>query len=77
MSLVAIMIGRLEMSVDECIAVYGNLVIAIFDCIDPQDNGQLQFYMEKLQIMIRSLIERSGASGDDLLNDGWERRCKT
>jgi len=77
MSLMAIMIGRLEMNIDECIAVYGDLVTAIFDRINLQDNGQLQFNMEGLQTIIQNLIEKSGASRDALLNDGWERRCKT
>lgn len=77
------MLGRLEMSVDECIAAYSDLAAAVFSKkasrVPVTMNGKVKprFDSKKLEAAIQKVIKRSGASADELLNDGAERGCKT
>ena len=81
--LIAIMLGRLEMDVDECIAAYSELAAAVFgqksSRIPFNIKGKIQerFDSAKLESAIREVIGQSGVSETDLLNDGIERGCRT
>ncbi|KAG9231981.1 acyl transferase/acyl hydrolase/lysophospholipase [Amylocarpus encephaloides] len=81
--LIAIMLGRLEMDVDECIAAYINLAEAVFS----QKKSRLpfslkgkvaaQFDSSKLEKAIRETIQKRGISEAELFNDGTKRGCRT
>lgn len=81
--LIAIMLGRLEMDVDECIEAYTKLAEAVFS----QKKSRLpfglkgkvkaQFDSSKLEKAIRETIKGSGISDTALFNDGNERGCRT
>ena len=81
--LIAIMLGRLEMEVDECIAAYiqlmkkifrkpskWNLAASVFGNIEPR------FDASKLEGAINEVICSCGASPTDLFNDQAERGCR-
>ncbi|KAJ5970810.1 FabD/lysophospholipase-like protein [Penicillium vulpinum] len=77
--LIAIMLGRLEMDVDECIAAYIKLMKMIFD--KPSKPGLLGIFgkikpvfdAKKLEDAINEVINDCGAKPTDLFNDeaGW------
>lgn len=77
------MLGRLEMDVDECIDAYSGLAAAVFGerlrSIPVNFKGDVtaQFDSAKLESAIQKVIEDSGASKQDLFNDGTERGCRT
>jgi hypothetical protein len=77
------MLGRLEMDVDECITAYGNLAAAVFGekCsmfpVTIGGQSKAPFDSAKLEDAIRNVIKQSGASEDNLFNDGTERGCRT
>jgi hypothetical protein len=77
------MLGRLEMDVDECIGAYSDLAAAVFgeklSSIPVNIKGGLKarFDSAKLESAIRKVVEDSGASNQDLFNDGIERGCRT
>jgi hypothetical protein len=81
--LIAIMLGRLEMDVDQCIAAYSDLAAAVFGeklsrfPINIKGKVKARFDSAKLKSAIRKVVEQIGASETDLLNDGAERGCKT
>jgi hypothetical protein len=81
-SLIAIMLGRLEMSVDECISAYSTLMEAVFEKkssrlpIDWSGRIGAQFDLTKLKEAIDKVIIDHGASRTDQFNDGNPRGCK-
>jgi len=81
--LIAIMLGRLEMDVDECIAAYSDLAAAVFGeklhHIPVNIKGEIKprFNSARLQSAVQKVAAQSGASETDLLNDGIERGCRT
>ncbi|KAJ9480820.1 hypothetical protein VN97_g12706 [Penicillium thymicola] len=82
--LIAIMLGRLEMDVDECIDAYSDLAAAVFgeklrSIPFNLFKGDItaRFDLAKLESAIRKVVEDSGASMQDLFNDGTERGCRT
>ncbi|KAH8645396.1 acyl transferase/acyl hydrolase/lysophospholipase [Xylariales sp. PMI_506] len=81
--LISIMLGRLEMDVDECIEAYGDLAKTVFGkkkSLGPFDfRGKIKsrFDSAKLSAAIRKVIKDRSMSEDDLFNDGAERSCKT
>lgn len=81
--LIAIMLGRLEMDVDECIDAYSNLATSVFRerlrSIPFNFKGDIsaRFDSAKLESVIGRVIENSGASKQELFNDGTERGCRT
>ncbi|OBT93612.2 hypothetical protein VE01_08085 [Pseudogymnoascus verrucosus] len=81
--LIAIMLGRLEMDVDECITAYSNLAAAIFSekisQVPVNIKGKIKprFDSAKLESAIRKAVAQSGVSETDLFNDGTERGCRT
>lgn len=77
------MLGRLEMDVDDCIGAYSDLAAAVFGeklrsiPVNIMSNIKARFDSAKLKSMIRKVVEDSGASSQDLFNDGTERGCRT
>ncbi|KAJ6181424.1 protein kinase subdomain-containing protein [Penicillium canescens] len=81
--LIAIMLGRLEMDIDECIDAYGGLTAVVFgeklSSIPINIKGHItaRFDSTRLASAIRKVVEDSGVSKEDLFNDGTERGCRT
>ncbi|CAI6342365.1 unnamed protein product [Periconia digitata] len=81
--LIAVMLGRLEMDVDECIDAYSELAAAVFGekltPIPVKIEGEVkpQFDSARLETAIRKVVTRGGAPETALFNDGIERGCKT
>ena len=81
--LIAIMLGRLEMDVDQCIAAYSDLTEAVFSeklsSVPFGMRGQIksQFSSAKLKEAIQKVIVNSGRSESALFDDGSERGCRT
>jgi hypothetical protein len=77
------MLGRLEMDVDECIGAYSDLAAAVFGQklssipVNVKGNVKARFDSAKLESAIQRVVEDSGASNEDLFNDGTERGCRT
>ncbi|OAP55793.1 hypothetical protein AYL99_09945 [Fonsecaea erecta] len=80
--LIAIMLGRLEMDVDECITAYNRLTKAVFEKRAQWTpfswTGQVQsrFDSNKLKAVIDDVITRQGYSPTEPFNDGTTRGCK-
>jgi hypothetical protein len=77
------MLGRLEMDVDECIDAYSDLAAAVFggklSSVPVNFKGHItaRFDSAKLESAIQKVVEDSGASKQNLFNDGTERGCRT
>ncbi|EXJ75745.1 uncharacterized protein A1O5_00252 [Cladophialophora psammophila CBS 110553] len=80
--LIAIMLGRLEMDVDECIEAYNRLIKTVFEkkahwaLFNWRGNIQAQFDNAKLKGAIEEIITRKGYSTTELFNDGKSHGCK-
>ncbi|PKS12989.1 hypothetical protein jhhlp_000330 [Lomentospora prolificans] len=80
--LIAIMLGRLEMDVDECITAYNELMKTVFEQklhrFPSSATGkiQAQFDSMKLRDAIDEVIIRKGFSPEDPFNDGQPRGCR-
>ncbi|KAE8132049.1 hypothetical protein BDV38DRAFT_225645 [Aspergillus pseudotamarii] len=79
--LIAIMLGRLEMSVDECIDTYVKLISTIFEKksrwpVNLSGNIKSRFDSTKLESAIKDVVTSHGAKETDLFNDGGERGCR-
>ncbi|KAG9570996.1 phospholipase, patatin family protein, partial [Aureobasidium melanogenum] len=81
--IIAIMLGRLEMDVDECIVAYSRLAESVFGQklsripFNLRGNIQARFDSVQLEGAINSVISQCGASEKDLLDDGTSRGCRT
>lgn len=79
--LIAIMLGRLGMTVDECIAVYRDLSSKVFTKVHHRLNirGQVQgrFNHHAIEQCVKDLLRQKGLSEDTLLYDGDIYTCKT
>ncbi|TIA78959.1 hypothetical protein D6C76_03796 [Aureobasidium pullulans] len=81
--LIAIMLGRLEMSVDECIKAYSGLIATVFGVqlskipITLKGNVKPRFDSAKLEAAIKQVISQSGLPENTMFDDGIERGCKT
>ncbi|KAJ9487435.1 hypothetical protein VN97_g5887 [Penicillium thymicola] len=81
--LIAIMLGRLEMSVEECILAYTELMELVFSektnnvPVSWSGNIVSQYDSKKLKKAIENVILRAGLLPTDLMNDGKPRRSKT
>ncbi|EMD96381.1 hypothetical protein COCC4DRAFT_155187 [Bipolaris maydis ATCC 48331] len=81
--LIAIMLGRLEMSVDECIDAYSELAADVFGeklhrlPVTIRGAVQPRFDSARLESAIRKVVAKGGASETALFNDGTERGCRT
>ena len=80
-SLIAIMLGRLEMDVDHCIDAYVKLAGEVFSekplPVDWLGKVKSKFDSKKLKDAIHKIVKNGGASGDEPFNDGKDRGCKT
>jgi hypothetical protein len=80
--LIAIMLGRLEMNVDECIAAYTGLMKSIFKTkssrLAASWTGKIKsrYDSAKLEAAIKEVITSRGAKETDFFNDGVERGCR-
>lgn len=90
--LIAVMLGRLKMSVDECIEEYMDLSKEIFDPKDRQIipipiklqlrgggshvHARARYKAEKLEKAIKKVIKKAGLQEDDLLKAPTEGECK-
>ncbi|CAG8397747.1 unnamed protein product [Penicillium salamii] len=80
--LIAIMLGRLEMDVDECIAAYIKLMKEIFGKPSTRNLSKLfgkikpQYDARKLEGAINEVINSCGTNTTDLFNDGVHRSCR-
>ncbi|KAH7111139.1 phospholipase, patatin family protein [Dendryphion nanum] len=81
--LIAIMLGRLQMNVDECILEYKNIMKAVFERRASQlpiglMNGlaNTRFDSKMLEGAIKEVITRYNASERDLFDDGSTRDCR-
>jgi hypothetical protein len=76
------MLGRLEMTVEECILAYTQLMKAVFDeksswlPFSWSGSTKAQFDSNRLKKAIEEVVVSSGVSKTDLLNDGTDRGCK-
>jgi Patatin-like phospholipase len=81
--LIAIMLGRLEMDVDECVSAYNELIKAMFEKksswlpVSWMGRTTAQFDSNKLRSAIEEMIRNKGASTADVFNDGKFRGCRT
>jgi hypothetical protein len=82
-SLIAIMLGRLEMDVDECITAYSGLAEAVFReklssfPVDIKGKDNIRFDSAELEKAAQKVVVDSGASDTALFNDGTERGSRT
>ena len=80
--LIAIMLGRLEMGVDECISAYSELMESVFGekssrlPIGWTGGTKAKFDSKKLKNAIEGVITHQGISKTDPLNDEQPRGCK-
>jgi hypothetical protein len=80
--LIAIMLGRLEMDVDECIAAYIELMKDVFEDkarsipIGPTGKIKARFDSNKLKNAIEEVMNRKDIDKADLLNDSNTRGCR-
>lgn len=80
--LIAIMLGRLEMDVDECISAYEDLMKNVFEeksrrvPISWIGNTKAKFDSGKLKSAIEKVITSRGLHQADLFNDGTTRGCR-
>lgn len=80
--LIAIMLGRLEMDVDECISAYNKLMQNVFDeksswlPVGWTGATRARFDSKRLKTAIEEVISLHGASITDLLNNGSPRGCR-
>jgi len=80
--LIAIMLGRLRMSVDECMAEYQQISSSVFTKVRHSLNwrGQIQgrFDHKVLANKVREVLVKSGSKEDELLKDPQaESLCRT
>jgi hypothetical protein len=80
--LIAIMLGRLEMDVDECIIAYNKLIQDIFQDqlhrapLSWSGRVQSQFDAAKLKAAVEEVVNKQGLLPTDPFNDGKPRGCK-
>ena len=81
-SLIAIMLGRLNMDVNECIEVYKDLMGSIFGSkahwlpITASANVTAQYDAKRVKAAIEEVLRKHNLPEDAVFNDGIERRCK-
>jgi calcium-independent phospholipase A2-gamma len=83
--LIAIMLGRLEMSVDQCIEAYIGMMDVVFDPKDKRNlpfkirNGKVQprYKTKHMEQAIKKVISNAGWSSDDRFRGEKRSLCKT
>lgn len=78
--LIAVMLGRLRMSVDECIAAYTSLSDKVFEKKKHRisSSGKLRgrFDSSALERAVKQVLEESGFGAEELLKDPSKTACK-
>jgi hypothetical protein len=78
--LIAIMLGRLKMNIDECIDAYLSLSDSIFEKkrhrVTVKGKIQGRFDSEELTRVVKEVVKRQGLEEDALLKDSSETGCK-
>ncbi|KAI1390156.1 uncharacterized protein F4822DRAFT_225814 [Hypoxylon trugodes] len=80
--LIAIMLGRLEMDVDECISVYSELMKYVFESrlsrfpLNFGGKTKPRFKSAKLESAIKAVINARGFNEKDHFNDEVDRKCR-
>jgi len=79
-SLIAIMLGRLQMTVDDCIDAYISLFDKVFQKqrhrVTIKGNVQGRFDTDALERAIKEIVARQGLKEDELLKDSPNAKCK-
>jgi len=79
-SLLAIMLGRLHMSIDECTDAYVTLSKMVFQKqrhrVDLRGKIQGRFDSDELERAIKEIVVRQGLDEDALLKDSPDAKCK-
>jgi hypothetical protein len=79
-SLIAVMLGRLRMSVPDCIAAYLSLSDRVFrktrHRVTVKGQVQGRFDAEELARAVREVVAKQGLQGDALLKDESATACK-
>jgi calcium-independent phospholipase A2-gamma len=83
--LIAIMLGRLEMSVDQCIEAYTGMMHVVFNPKDKKklpfkiSNGKVkpQYKTKYLEEAIKKVVADAGLSSDDRFRGKKKSHCKT
>lgn len=81
-SLIAIMLGRLEMDIDQCITAYNQLMKMMFEEMVHEKRSrfpgrsQLRFDSVKLKVALEEMFLGQGYSPTEPLNNGQVRGCK-
>jgi len=74
------MLGRLRMTIDECIDAYVSLSDRIFQkqshCVTIKGRVQGRFDSDGLERAIREIVARQGLAEDALLKDNPDAKCK-
>jgi hypothetical protein len=78
--LIAIMLGRLKMNIDECIDAYLSLSDSIFEKkrhrVTVKGKIQGRFDSEELARVVKKVVKRQGLEEDALLKDSSDAGCK-
>lgn len=80
--LIAIMLGRLEMDVEECIAAYIKLMGSVFDKqirhwpVNLRGRIEPRFDSNRLKEAIEEVAAMANMSASDPFNDGRARGCR-
>ncbi len=78
--IIAIMLGRLEMDVDQCIEAYSTMMGQIFGkkslSLDWRGRIKGRYDTQKLAESIELTMNSLGFPKDEVLNDGKERLCR-
>src|SRR4051794_21076990 len=78
--LIAIMLGRLQMSIDDCIKAYSNLSVSVFrkenHRVGWKGNLQGRFGSVELERAIKDIVVSQGLDKDGLMMDDENAKCK-
>ena len=79
-SLIAIMLGRLKMTVDECIGAYADLSDEVFQKkrhrVNKRGGIQGRFDSSALERAVKKIVVSKGFDEDELLFDEQDSACK-
>ena len=73
--IIALMLGRLQMSVDEAIVCYGSLSTKVFS--EVQRSGGGKFKASNLEAVIKDIVKKYAGNEDERMMDMRRNACKT
>jgi len=80
LSLIAIMLGRLQMTGDDCIDAYASPSNRVFHkrrhCVTIKDDDQAKVKSEELECVIKEIVVKQGLEEDVLFKD-IDAKCKS